>query len=418
MKQQAKAPEAQCDYSIKSMPTDEAGFVFDVGSAYAYFEQIKDKRKARGRQYALAAVLTLCVLGKLGGQNTPAGIADWVKHRADWLCEALGMKRRMTKRGQVKMPCAGSYSRILSTALDAQALEKISSAFFASQSASASASVSARMVELCIDGKKVRGTITPDKPNGEYLLAAYAPGVGVVLMQMLITPGEGELTVAPTVLKALNLQGKVITGDALFAQRNLSLQIVQAGGDYVWKVKGNQPALEASIASVFAPDSPASPGFSNPKKDLLSVRDVTAGHGRIEERVLTTSSLLTDYNDWPGLQQVFKYDCVVTDKHTGQRTATTCYGITSLTAAQANPKRLLRIVRGHWRIENGLHYRRDVLLHEDRCGLRLPQLVHVFAILNNWVLGLFALSGGGNFAAAQRRFNAHPEHALELVLRA
>ena len=63
MKQQAKAPEAQCDYSIKSMPTDEAGFVFDVGSAYAYFEQIKDKRKARGRQYALAAVLTLCVLG-------------------------------------------------------------------------------------------------------------------------------------------------------------------------------------------------------------------------------------------------------------------------------------------------------------------------------------------------------------------
>lgn len=145
---------------------------------------------------------------------------------------------------------------------------------------------------MCLDGKKVRGTITSDKPNGEYLLAAYAPGMGVVLMQVLIAPGEGELTVAPTVLKALDLQGKVITGDALFAQRNLSLQIVQAGGDYVWKVKGNQPALEASIASVFVPDPPAKPGFSNPKKDLRSVRDTTIGHGRIEERVLTTSSLL------------------------------------------------------------------------------------------------------------------------------
>ena len=128
--------------------------------------------------------------------------------------------------------------------------------------------------------------------------------------------------------------------------------------------------------------------------------------------------MLKDYSDWPHLEQVFKYDCIVTDKKANTRTESTCYGITSLTSKQANPKRLLDIVRGPWRIENELHYRRDVCLNEDHCGLRLPQLVHVFSILNNWVLGLFAMSGGGNFAAAQRRFNAQPDQALNLILRA
>ena len=310
------------------------------------------------------------------------------------------------------MPCAGSYSRILSQGLDADDLEQVTRAFFAAQTTGSTA------IEACIDGKKIRGTITADKPNGEYLLAAYLPGEGVVLMQVLIKAGEGELTVAPTLLKALDLQGKVVIGDALFAQRNLSIQIVQAEGDYVWKVKDNQKTLEADIARVFAPEPEAIPGFSSPKQDFRSYTHTSAGHGRIETRTLTTSSLLKGYSDWPYLEQVFKYDCIVIEKKTGKRTEDVCFGVTSLSAAEAHPKRLLDIVRGYWRIENQLHYRRDVCLSEDYCGLRLPNLAHVFAILNNWVLGLFALSGGGNFAAAQRRFDAQPDRALNLVLRA
>lgn len=415
MNQQTKAPEVQKDYSSErdqgSEQTD--GYLFDVESAYAYFEQVKDKRKAQGLQYPLAAVLTMCVLGKMSGQNTPVAIADWVRYRAEWLCDSLKLKRRIVKKtGQVKMPCAGSYSRILSRGMEADDLEQVTQAFFASQSASSAA------VEVCLDGKKIRGTITADKPNGEYLLAAYLPGAGVVLMQVLIKAGEGELTVVPSVLKALDLQGKVITGDALFAQRNLSIEIVQAKGDYVWKVKGNQATLEADIASVFEPDPPAKPGFSLPKKDFRTATQTSAGHGRIETRTLTSSSSLKGYSDWPYLEQVFKYECLVIDKKTGTRTQDVCFGVTSLTCAEADPKRLLSIVRGHWRIENQLHFRRDVCLNEDNCGLRLPNLAHVFAVLNNWVLGLFGLSGGGNFAAAQRRFNAHPQAALNLVLRA
>ena len=296
--------------------------------------------------------------------------------------------------------------------MDADELEAVSRKFFGAQPATATA------IEICIDGKKVRGTITADKPEGDYLLAAYMPGAGVVLMQLIIKAGEGELTLAPEVLKVLDLRGKVVTGDALFAQRNLSIQIVEAGGDYAWKVKGNQPTFENDIARVFVPDTPALPGFSNPKTDFRVTHDTTMRHGRIEKRTLTTSSVLKGHSNWPYLEQVFKYESDVTEKKTGERTQKVWYGVTSLTAKEADPKRLLYIVRGHWRIENELHYRRDVLLDEDNCGLRLPQLVHVFAILNNWALGLFAKSGGGNFAAAQRRFNAHPKQALNLIMKA
>jgi predicted transposase YbfD/YdcC len=411
MTQKSKSPEWQSKYSPDEC--SESGYLFDVKSAYAHFGRVKDTRKARGLQYPLPVVLALGLLAKMSGENTPAGIADWVKHRDEWLCEILGIKRRIAKKtGKLKMPCAGSYSRILSTALDADELEMVSGEFFRAQPATATA------IEICIDGKKIRGTITADKPNGDYLLAAYMPGAGVVLMQVVIKAGEGELTLTPEVLKVLDLRGKVVTGDALFAQHNLSIQIVEAGGDYVWKVKGNQPTLESDIARVFEPDLPAKQGFSNPKKDFCTAHDTTMKHGRIEKRTLTTSGLLKGYSDWSYLEQVFKYECDVTEKKTGERTQKVCYGVTSLTAKQATPKRLLDIVRGHWRIENELHYRRDVLLNEDNCGLRLPQLVHVFAILNNWALGLFAKSGGGNFAAAQRLFNAHPKHALKLIMQA
>ena len=218
MKQKTESPEWQTKYSADE--NAESGFVFDVESAYSYFERVKDRRKARGLQYPLAVVLILCILAKLSGENTPAGIGDWARLRAELLCDRLGIKRRIVKKtGKLKMPCAGSYSRILSKSMDANELEMVSKEYFGAQPSAATA------IEICIDGKKVRGTITADKPEGDYLLAAYMPGAGIVLMQVLIKAGEGELTVAPEVLKVLDLKARkrVVTGDALFAQRNLSI---------------------------------------------------------------------------------------------------------------------------------------------------------------------------------------------------
>ena len=99
-------------------------------------------------------------------------------------------------------------------------------------------------------------------------------------------------------LGQLDLTGMLITGDAMFTQRALSIQIVEGGGDYLWIVKDNQPSLRDDIELLFEEEY-VSAGWSAPAVDFTLARSVDGGHGRIEERVLTASSMLADYSDWP-----------------------------------------------------------------------------------------------------------------------
>ncbi len=100
---------------------------------------------------------------------------------------------------------------------------------------------------------------------------------------------------------------------------------------------------------------------------------------------------------------------------TGKETREVVHGVTSLTAAEASPQRLLALTRGHWAIENGLHYRRDATLREDRSQVRRGQAPQVLAALNNVVLGRLLRQGVTNVPQARRRYAAHPEEALPLI---
>lgn len=132
-------------------------------------------------------------------------------------------------------------------------------------------------------------------------------------------------------------------------QQSLSRQITAAGGDYLWSVKENQPTLLADIQQVFAPSTPVR-GWSDPMPDWQTARTVEAGHGRIEERVITVSRMLTDYTPWPGLAQVFRLERTVTDG-LGRQRQEIRYGVTSLLPETADAARLLALVRGEWRIK-------------------------------------------------------------------
>ena len=206
----------------------------------------------------------------------------------------------------------------------------------------------------------------------------------------------------------------VVTGDALLTQHNLSQQIVEAGGDYLWLVKDNQPTLRQDIERLFAPEF-GLPGTNALKTDFLSICQTDKAHGRLEQRTLTASSLLAPHLDWPGLHQVFKLERHTTYLKTGKRTHETFYGITSLSAQQAPPARLLHLKRQHWSIENRLHYCRDVSLHEDQSRLRRGQTPRAMAILNNLTLGLLRLAGFQRIPSARRYFDAHPLLALSLL---
>ena len=138
--------------------------------------------------------------------------------------------------------------------------------------------------------------------------------------------------------------------------------------------------------------------------------------GRLEVRTLTTSSQLNDFLDWPFLQQVFKLERFITISKTGKMRHELVYGVTSLSAELASPAQLLQMLRSYWQIENGLHYPRDVTLHEDHTRFKKHSAAHNMAIINNLILALIAKSNFLFVPSARRYFAAHPDHALALLL--
>ncbi len=359
----------------------------------------------------MSVVLTVAVLAKLAGHSQLRAVAEWASLRSEQLCSLLGF-------GRTTLPHPTTWGRIFGTALDPCALDQVVGEYFKELCQPSIHRKRNRRggLVLTIDGKTLRGTIPLGNTQGVHLVCAYLPQVGVVLAQVEVKHKANELTVAPTLLAQLDLEGVVVTGDAMFAQRNLSAQIVRGGGDYLWKVKENQPELLADIRTLFDPP-PAlqptrteAPNFALPS-DLEWASSVSKGHGRIEERTIWVSSALCGYSDWPHLEQVFKLKCRVVDG-LGQIKEMVHYGVTSLPSAAGSPRRLLAVVREHWGIENGLHYRRDVSLDEDYSQVRVGHAPRVLATLNNIVVGLAAHHEQANLPAAQRAFHYRLERAL------
>jgi len=378
-----------------------AGFTFAVDSLFAALCKLHDRRDARGLRYALVTVLVFLVLAKLSGEDHLRGIAQWVRLRKEALAQALCLAK-------VRAPHATTYSRILKGAVKVAELEAVVSRFFATQPGAGESMV------LNLDGKTVRGTIPAGASRGLHLLAAYLPEEGWVLMQVEVEQQENEIPAATRLVKCIDLRNKVVTGDALLAQQDLSTSIVESGGEYVWAVKENQPQLQRDIAALFEPES-CTAGFSPCAKDFQATTGYSKGHGRIEQRTLTASSMLKGYVEWPYAEQVFRLERRFVRVRDGKVMEEVHYGVTSLSAQEADSAQLLQLVRAHWGIENGLHYRRDDTLHEDRCRLT-GQGAHAMAVINNLVLGLLRRRGVRNVPDARRYCQSNLQEAITLIL--
>jgi predicted transposase YbfD/YdcC len=378
------------------------GKIINLKHLLSYLRQVKDGRKRRGTRYPLEIILVIFILAKMCGQNKIYGIADWAQQQSQYLIEALGLKYK-------RLPHHSTYRRVLAEEVEGEDLERMMGEYLLQLTRQGQDTV------IAIDGKTVRGTITAEDPFGLHLLAAYLPGEGIVLMQMIVEKDkENEIMVAPKLLECLDLRRKVVTGDAMQTQRKLSIQIVEAEGDFVWIVKDNQANTRRAIEQLFAPEHPR-PGFGCPPMDFRSAKTTEKQAGRLEERTLTVSSLLNDYLDWPHLSQVFKLERRFTCLSTGIVETEIQYGLTSLSAQKADPNRLLAIVRSEWGIENSLHYRRDVTFQEDQSRMTVKSMGRVMAIINNLVISLINHQGYNNHAHARRVFNACPAKAFALI---
>jgi hypothetical protein len=188
-----------------------------------------------------------------------------------------------------------------------------------------------------------------------HALTAFCHEQGVVLAHEPFAPGQGaekgdaELTVVPTLLARVSWPGRVLSGDALFRQRQLCQQVLEAGGEYPLLVKENQPTLYEDIRLLFDPPPSLA---SLPLLDQRQAQTHDRGHGRQDEvRHLVASTDLNDYAAWPGLAQVFRLRR--TWREHGATKQAVHYGITSLVPETGPPERLLALKRGHWADDHG-----------------------------------------------------------------
>lgn len=179
--------------------------------------------------------------------------------------------------------------------------------------------------------------------------------------------------------------------------------VEQMRADFLFTIKDNQPGVRDYIANLRLDDAP--PEFQT----------IDKGHARIETRSIWTSTRMVQYIGIPHVRQCFTIRREVHHVKSGKTTVETVHGVTSLSPEKGPPKRILAANRGHWAIENRLHYVRDVTFDEDRSQIRTGHAPRVMASLRNLVIGMLNLAGVGNIAAATRDFAAQPWRAFRLL---
>lgn len=382
----------------------ETGIVHDRESLYGRFHHISDPRGAKGKQYSLVTLLVIIFLAKLAGKDKPDEIADWAKNHAAELSGLLALKRQ-------QMPSHSTIRRVFHTILEEAEFDRMAQEYH-QQEQTGSGKV------LSMDGKALRGTRVADQERSDQVLSLYDVQDQLVLAQAAVETKENEIVAAPRVLEQVEIAGKVITGDALHTQRAISALIVERGGHYIWPVKTNQLRLYEDIERLFAPDNPK-PGFGKITTDFQTAIKVNYGHGRLEKRTIQTSSMLNDFQDWPGLGQVYRLERKFDWVRQGKVFKSSCeieYGITSLPNVAASSAQVLLFRRKHWGVETGLHYRRDVTFREDSTRMTIGAAGKILATVHNLVIGLIKRAGHENAAKARRYYDGHIAEAFGLLL--
>jgi predicted transposase YbfD/YdcC len=384
---------------------------FAVENLPQAFARVPDPRRKQGRRYSLAAILSLAVVAVLANHTSVLAIAEWAGRQTRHVRRALGFVRDTT-------PHQTTIQRLLARLNPADVAAAVECMFDPTRPGEVRARGSQG---VALDGKAQRGRLRHGAATNHpiHAVSAFCHDLGGVLAQLVVDAQqhEAELTVAPDAIKQIDWQGRVLTGDALYCQQALCIQVVEAGGDYLLIVKENQPTLLAEIMQVFAPltaEEATRTGVHTVQPlAIQTYRTVEKGHGRLEERQIRVSSELAGYSWWPYLVQVFEYTRRWTAK--GVTRQQIRYGITSLPAIVSDAARLASLKRGHWQVENALHWVKDVVLGEDASQMHVGNGADVFAMVRNIAISLIRRSGHRDITAQLRRYSGCPHDALALL---
>jgi predicted transposase YbfD/YdcC len=354
-------------------------------------------------RHPLSAILLLTVVALLAGRTHNLGIAEWGRGTESALQEALGF-------APGKTPAPSTFHEVfrrLDWTAFSQQLREWALALCQALDPEG------RAAWAC-DGKAVRGSARSGAEVA-HLLSVFGSELGITLDLAPVHHKSGELAATPALLFRVGLAGRIITLDALFTHEPLAEAIVEAGGDYVLPVKGNQPDLRDALQELCAQHR------TDPHPERLAETDDRA-HGRRELRSLRSVPLTAeDGLTWGQARQVFRLERrrFYQDRRGQERYSyTVTYGITSLASEAADAARLLSLVRGHWGIEVRSHWIRDTTLREDASRTATGELVQVLTGLRCAALTLLHRFGKQqrlSVASASRRLQQDPWQALSLV---
>jgi predicted transposase YbfD/YdcC len=359
----------------------------------AYLAAVTDPRTRAGRRHPLVAILVLAAAAVLAGARSMAAIAEWAADAPQPVRAALGTRRDpRTGHWVWTVPSETTIRRTLAR-LDAEALAAAIGAWLADRDRP-----DRRRRAVAVDGKTVRGA-KRDDGRQVHLLAAMDHATRTVLAQRQVDGAPGEVPGFRPLLDGLDLAGVVVTADALQTHPDAAEFLVTGKqAHYLFTVKANQPTLLDRCARLAWHRVPV----------LDRTRD--RAHGRIELRTL--KAVTVHHFGFPRAAQVIQVTRKTRQLRTRRWRTVTIYAITSLTHAQASPARLADDLRGHWAIENGLHYLRDTTFAEDGSQLRTGAGPHVMACLRNLAIGALCHAGPVNLAAALRHHARDPTRPL------
>jgi predicted transposase YbfD/YdcC len=335
-----------------------------------YIEGIEDPRVARTKKHLLKDILAIAILAVIGGAEGWEDMENYGRAKEKWLSEFLELPNGI--------PSDDTFRRVFER-IDPESLEKCLEQWVQSIMGSIQGEI------ISIDGKTLRGSY--DRNEGQsalHLVTAWACEQRLVLGQVKVEDHSNEITAIPALLELLDIEGAIITIDAMGTQTRIVQQIRQQKADYILTLKANHPTLLSQIQQWFT-DTQAR-GWDGIDHDYY--KTVTKGHHRTEKRYVwaipvTAMGELYQLELWSGLQTIVVVERI---RHLWNKTTHDIQFY--LTSLPPDAQFLCHAIRTHWSIENNLHWTLDVTFSEDKCRIRSEYGPHNFALLRRLALNV------------------------------
>lgn len=354
-----------------------------LATLFSCLEELTDPRINRRKEHPLITIVMIAICAHIGGANNWVEVEDFGKNHADWFASCLDLSKGI--------PSHDTFNRVFSM------LDHFELKFWLLLWLEDVMCKSGQ--QITIDGKVIKAWSTEDPLT---IVRAWSATSRLVIDQVRVAPGHNEITAIKKLIDLLNLEGKVVTIDAIGTQRKIVSKIIEKKGDYVLPVKRNQHYLHSDISQYM--NSIMDGQFESIAYDFCETFD--KDHGRFEiRRCYTTDNIdwLSQKNDWINLRSISVVELYMEKK--GKTSVHRRYFISSL---PPDAQRILSIVRNHWSIENNLHYSLDVNFLEDRSTIRKGFGPQNFSLLRSFVASLLSHApSAGSIKTKRTRANCN-----------